>query len=216
MTDMNDGESKGLFGELVAFVKRNGALAILTHVIELYGGWLLRSLPGPEGMWLRAMFYRLLFKRGGKNLLLYPGCYLIFSRRIEAGKRVAINVGTYMDGRGGIVIGDNVMIGPHCILSSCEHGFGRLDVPMCRQPITYANIVIEDDVWIGGNVCVKSGVTIRRGSIVAAGSVVTHDVPPYSIVGGVPAKIIRSRLPDVLSDDAGDHTENTPSIFVSL
>lgn len=185
--------SKGLFNEFGAFFKRNGLRTILVHLIELYGGWLLRSLPGPEGIWLRGLFYRSLFRGDGRSLLIYPGCYIIFSSRIAVGKRVAINVGTYLDGRGEIVIGDNVMIGPHCILASCEHGFARTDVPMCEQPITYAKITLEDDVWLGGHVCVKSGITIGRGSIVGAGSVVTHDVPPFSIVGGVPAKLIRER-----------------------
>lgn len=184
---------KNILGELTAFVRRNGFRANLIHLIELYGGWLLRMLPGPEGILLRALFYRTLFKNAGSKLLIYPGCYIIFSHRITVGSRVAINVGTYLDGRGEIAIGNNVMIGPGCVLSSCEHGFERLDVPMDVQPIRYAKIVIHDDVWIGGNVCIKSGVTIHQGSIVAAGAVVTKDVPPYSIVGGVPATLIRNR-----------------------
>jgi maltose O-acetyltransferase len=194
ITIMDSTEPKGIGGELAGFVQRNGIGTIAVHIIELYFGWLFRSLPGPEGIWLRAIFYKMLFKHAGSKLLIYPGCYIIFSHRITAGKRVAINVGTYLDGRGGIAIGDNVMIGPHCMLSSCEHGFARTDVPMCQQPITYAPITIEDDVLIGGNVCIKGGVTIHRGSIVGAGSVVTHDVPAYSVVGGVPARMIRNRM----------------------
>jgi maltose O-acetyltransferase len=194
LSTMERTEPKGIGGELTGFVKRNGVGTIVVHAVELYFGWLFRSLPGPEGIWLRAMFYKLLFKHAGPKLLIYPGCYIIFSHRITAGKRVAINVGTYLDGRGGIVFGDNVMIGPRCVLSSCEHGFARTDVPMCQQPIAYAPITIEDDVLIGGNVCIKGSVTIHRGSIVGAGSVVTHDVPPYAVVGGVPARIIRNRM----------------------
>ncbi len=179
--------------ELFAFFGRNGFRTIIIHIVELYGGWILRSLPGPEGIFLRGFFYRLLCQGTGTNLLLYPNCYIIFSHRITLGKRVAINVGTYLDGRGQIEIGDHVMIGPGCVLSSCEHGFAQVDIPMWQQPIVYDKITIQNDVWIGGNVCVKSGVTIHEGSVIAAGSVVTKDVPPYSIVGGVPAKIIRSR-----------------------
>ncbi len=131
---------KNMAGEFVAFFKRNDLRAIITHLTELYGGWLLRSLPGPEGLWLRGMFYRLLCRGTGTNLLIYPGCYIIFSHRITLGRRVAFNVNTYMDGRGEIEIGDYSMIGPDCVLSSCEHGFAKLDVPMCQQPITYAKI----------------------------------------------------------------------------
>lgn len=184
---------KNALGEFVAFLKRNNVRAIVVHVIELYGGWVLRSLPGPEGIWLRGAFYRSLSKGSGKNLLIYPNGYVIFSHRITFGERVAINVGTYLDGRGEIDIGDHVMIGPGCILSSCEHGFAQVDVPMYQQPITYAKITIKSDVWIGGNVCIKGGVTIHEGAIIGAGSVVTKDVPAYSIMGGVPAKFIRSR-----------------------
>lgn len=198
MTDTQPhSEPKGLVGEFLAFAKRNGIRTILSHVSELYGGWLFRTLPGPEGIFLRGALFRLLSKHCGPNLIIYPGVYIIFAHRITFGKRVAINVGSYLDGRGGITIGNNVMIGPGCVISSCEHGFANLDAPMCQQPITYAPITIEDDVWIGGNVCIKSGITIHRGSIVGAGSVVTHDVPPYAIVGGVPAKTIRSRTQEV-------------------
>lgn len=184
---------KNALGEFAAFLKRNNVRAIAIHVIELYGGWVLRSFPGPEGIWLRGVFYRALSKGSAKNLLIYPNGYIIFSHRITFGERVAINVGTYLDGRGEIDIGDHVMIGPGCILSSCEHGFARVDIPMYQQPITYAKITIKNDVWIGGNVCIKSGVTIHEGAIIGAGSVVTKDVPAYSIMGGVPAKLIRSR-----------------------
>lgn len=182
--------------EFIRFIYRNGYATTLSHLVELYGGWLLRSLPGPEGILLRGCFFRLLSKSSGPNLLIYPKVYMIFTRRISFGKRISVNVGTYLDGRGGIELGNYVMIGPGCVLSSCEHGFAELEKPMYEQPIKYAKIIIKDNVWIGGNVCVKGGVTIHEGSIVGAGSVVTHDVPPYSIVGGVPARLIRSRKPD--------------------
>lgn len=210
-----------LVGEIAAFVRRNGLRAILSHLVELYGGWLLRSLPGPEGLLLRAALYRVLAHRAGGKLLIYPGCYIIFSHRISFGQRVALNVGTYLDGRGGIDIGDHVMIGPNCVMSSCEHGFARTDMPMYQQPLTYAKITIANDVWLGGNVCVKSGVTIGTGSIIAAGSVVTKDVPPYVIAGGVPARILRSRQrPDgtieppvdpALTDDLRAPTGGSPA-----
>ena len=112
---------------------------------------------------------------------------------MRMGSRVAINSNCYLDGRGGLEIGDHVMIGPNCVISSCEHGFALRDTPMFLQPITYAKIVIGNDVWIGGNVCIKSGVTIGDGCIVGAGSVVTKNVLPFSIIGGAPAKIIRTR-----------------------
>lgn len=139
-------------GEFYSFFQRNGLKTIAIHLIELYGGWLFQSLPGPEGIILRGLLYRFLCRKAGGRLLIYPRCHIIFSHKITLGERVAINVGAYLDGRGDIVIGDHVMIGPGSVLSSCEHGFSQLDVPMDQQPITYAKITIANNVWIGANV----------------------------------------------------------------
>ena len=183
-----------MWREFLGFFGRNGGWIILQHLIELYLGAVLRWLPGPEGLILRGWLYRALFARAGDKLMVYPHVYMIFTPRITAGRRLVINVGTYIDGRGGIDFGDNVMIGPHCVLASVEHGYGATDVPMCDQPLTYRPITIGSDVWLGGHVCVRSGVTIGDGCIVAAGSVVTKDLPAYSIAGGVPAAVLASRL----------------------
>ena len=182
-----------LVRECIGFVKRNGLKTIAVHLLEVYAGAVLRVLPGPEGLFLRNFFYRIIFKSCGKTLLIYPSVYIIFSHKISVGKRLAINVGSYLDGRGGITIGDNVMIGPNCVLSSCEHGHSRTDIPMAEQNHTYAPIMIGNDVWIGGNCVIKSGVTISDGSIIAAGAIVTKDVPPYCIFGGVPGQVIGYR-----------------------
>ena len=86
------------------------------------------------------------------------------------------------------------MIGPYCLFASVKHGFEDWEKPMIFQPVSEAPITIENDVWIGAKVTVIGGVTIGNGAIVAAGSVVTKDVKPYAIVGGVPAKVIRYRF----------------------
>jgi acetyltransferase-like isoleucine patch superfamily enzyme len=184
---------RGILSDFSDFVRRMGIRTTIGYLVELYIGWVIRGLPGPEGFLLRGWLYRLLMKHVASHPLIYPNCHIIFSHGISLGKRVAINVGSYLDGRGGIEIGDGSMIGPNCILSSCEHGFTSIEIPMYKQPVTLKKIVIQEDVWIGGNVCIKSGVTIGKGSIVGAGSVVTKDIPPYTIVAGVPAKPIRDR-----------------------
>ena len=184
-----------MLGEIVAFIRRNGMWAVVAHALELYIGVLIRWLPGVEGLILRGLFYRCLFRRAGKNLLIYPGVYIIFSHRMTAGRRVAINVGTYIDAGGGIDIGDHVMVGPHCAISSREHSGEPTGVPMCYQPVQYRKILIGNDVWIGANVSIRGGVKIGDGSVVAAGAVVIEDVPSNAIVGGVPAKILRYRDP---------------------
>jgi acetyltransferase-like isoleucine patch superfamily enzyme len=92
-----------------------------------------------------------------------------------------------------IIIGNDVMIADCVSLRDTDHNFGRVDIPMCNQGMNTAPIIIQDDVWIGHGAVITKGVTIQSGSIVAANAVVTKDVPPYSIVAGVPAKILRSR-----------------------
>jgi acetyltransferase-like isoleucine patch superfamily enzyme len=91
-----------------------------------------------------------------------------------------------------IIIGRKGLMGPGVKIFSSNHGAGR-DAPMCEQPFVEKDVLIGDDVWLGANSVVVSGVTIGDGALVAAGSVVTRDVPPYSIVGGVPAKVISER-----------------------
>ena len=182
-----------LLKEIMDFIRRNGIKAVFLHMVEIYIGAILRIFPGGEGLFLRSIFYKMLFKSCGGNLLVYPSVYIIFSHRISVGKRVAFNVGTYLDGRGGITIGDHVLVGPNCILASCEHGYKRTDIPMSQQEIKYASITVGNDVWIGGNCVIKSGVTIHVGSLIAAGTVVTKDVPAYAIFGGVPGQVIGSR-----------------------
>lgn len=93
-----------------------------------------------------------------------------------------------------INIGANCMIAQHCAFMPYQHGFADADRPMREQPLTsQGDIVLEDDVWLGANVCVLDGVTIGQGAIVGAGAVVTKDIPPYAIAGGVPAHVIRFR-----------------------
>ena len=93
-----------------------------------------------------------------------------------------------------IEIGDDVMIGPNTVLRSSDHGFDSTQVPMNQQPHQPGIIRISEDVWLGANVTVVGNVSIGRGVVVGAGSVVTKDVPEFQIVAGVPAKLIRSRL----------------------
>ncbi len=95
---------------------------------------------------------------------------------------------------GSITIGANCMIAARCSFTPYQHGFADIHRPMREQPLTSrGDIVIEDDVWLGLNVSVMDGVTIGKGTIIGAGSVVTKDIPPYVIAAGVPARIIRKR-----------------------
>lgn len=92
-----------------------------------------------------------------------------------------------------VTIGNNVLIGPNVVISSASHNIDyRIRNKDNRMDIAGAPVVIEDNVWIGANVAVMPGVTIGKHSVVAAGSVVTTDVPPDSVVAGVPAKVMKT------------------------
>jgi acetyltransferase-like isoleucine patch superfamily enzyme len=105
------------------------------------------------------------------------------------------NIGpySYIGCSGYIEIGDNVMISPRVSIYAENHNYSNTTIPIKQQGITRQNVKIDDDCWIAANSVILAGVTIGRGSVVAAGSVVTKDIPPYSVVAGVPAKIISQR-----------------------
>lgn len=92
---------------------------------------------------------------------------------------------------GPVEIGNNIILAQHVVVSGLNHGYEDINTPIRLQPCTTSKICIEDDSWIGANAVITAGVTIGKHSIVAAGSVVTKSVPPYSIVGGNPAKILK-------------------------
>jgi len=136
---------------------------------------------------------------------------------VVLGDKVRLHTGTIIEAKGGgkVTIGDHTSIHPRCILYGIQgdidigrdvliaaycgfipsqHGFSALDRPIRLQPLTSkGGIILEDDVWVGMGVRVMDGVRIGRGSIIGANSVVTKDVPPYSIAVGTPARVIRQR-----------------------
>lgn len=95
---------------------------------------------------------------------------------------------------GKIVIGNDCSIAPNCVLRASNHTFTSIEIPIREQGHTYGEIVVEDDVWIASNCVVTANTRIGKGSIIGAGSVVTKNVEPYSIMGGVPAKLIKKRF----------------------
>jgi acetyltransferase-like isoleucine patch superfamily enzyme len=112
---------------------------------------------------------------------------------VTIGDRTGIGDYCNLYGQGGLVIGNDVLMASGVRVLTATHNFDSRDVPIRTQGETVAATVIEDDVWIGANVVILAGVTVGRGAICAAGAVVTKDVPPYAIVGGIPARAIRER-----------------------
>ena len=169
-------------------------LSVYNSVFMNCIGTFLESLPndGPFSK-ARLWFWR---KQGydfGENCVIFRNVY--FLGLVKMGRNSTISNNSFLNGGAkGIFIGNNVMISVNCVLVAFDHGISDLEIPMIEQPWEYAEIVIDDDVWIGANCTITKGVHIGKGSIVGANSVVTKDVASYSIVAGVPAKVIGSRL----------------------
>lgn len=168
----------------------------------------------PVGMLLRLYGWRWFFKRCGnvrfgtsltisgmKNISLGngvrlgKGCFLTAgegSLEIDEDTAIGPNVNIGAD-NGTVSIGRYCAIGPGTVIRAANHRFDRLDCPIIQQGHTPGYVVIEDDVWIGANCVITPDVCIGRGSVVGAGSVVTRNVEPFVIAGGVPARIIGRR-----------------------
>lgn len=132
----------------------------------------------------------------GKNSKIHPTVILRQSERIEIGNNCLINHNNVLQAGkkvGKIIIGNYVHTGANVMMFAFNHGFDNLDVPTIKQDYYDGDIIINDDVWIGAGSILLPGIKIGKGSIIASGSVVNKDVPPFTIVGGVPAKILKVR-----------------------
>ena len=136
---------------------------------------------------LRAIFSKLIGKPVEEGFALFPPFYTDCGKNIHVGKNVFINMGCKFQDQGGIFIEDGALIGHNVVLATLNHAMS----PNNRGTMVPAPIHIGKNVWIGSNATVLPGVTIGDGAIVAAGAVVTKNVPENTIVGGVPAKVIR-------------------------
>jgi len=141
---------------------------------------------------LRVFVLRICGFKLHNDVLIYRNVLLIGNVEVGDDSSISNNT-TISGGSSGVYIGSNVMIGPGCCLVAFDHGMIKSGVPMIKQAVVGAPIHIDDDVWIAANSTVTKGVKIGVGAVVAANSVVINDVEPYSIVGGVPAKLIKYR-----------------------
>jgi acetyltransferase-like isoleucine patch superfamily enzyme len=114
--------------------------------------------------------------------------------RLEIGNNVMVNHGCYLSGgEAAVSIGNDVLLAPNVTIVSDMHRYDDPNIPIRRQGFVGAQVVVEDDVWIGVNAVVLPGVRIGRGAVIGANAVVTQDVAPYTVVGGVPAQFIKLR-----------------------
>ncbi len=152
--------------------------------------FLFGSIPTPIGTVLRSVFYKTILRSRGL-LFVWPRVSLQHTYGLTFGKNCSINCGAVIDARGGISIGDNVMIGPNVVIASSSHDL--TGNPMNSMPHIKKATEIGDDVWIGANSFIGGGVKIASGTVVAAGSVVIKDTNPFEVVAGVPAVRIKMR-----------------------
>lgn len=130
----------------------------------------------------------------GENTRIRRWCCLRpYGGYIKIGKNCTLNSFSHISGNGGVEIGDNVLIATQCVIISANHNFSDCSLPISQQGETTGKITIEDDCWLGAGVKILAGVTVHTGCVIGAGSVVTHDIPPYSVVVGVPGKVIKKR-----------------------
>jgi acetyltransferase-like isoleucine patch superfamily enzyme len=137
-----------------------------------------------------SVLYR--FRKVGRNVRLDKGLF-VYPHRVSLGDDVFIGRYCFLDGD--IEIGNGVMLAGSVAIVGGDHVFRQVGMPLFAAPREHWNkTVVGDDAWLGHGATVLNGLTIGRGAIVAAGSVVTHDVPPYAIVAGNPARVIAQRF----------------------
>lgn len=144
----------------------------------------------PQGIWI-----------GDNSFVMHGSVLHVYNFRglphafIRIGKNSLIGELNVLRGQGGITIGDRVYTAPQVQLLAVNHVYTDPSRPMVEQGITAEGIVVEDDVWIGAGAIITDGVRIGKGAVVAAGAVVTEDVPPHTVVGGVPARVLKQIEP---------------------
>ena len=150
-------------------------------------------VPTLLGVALRATILRIMALRCNGFAWIQPGVIIVHSDRISVGTNFGVNSHSYINGIGGIEIGNFVLIGSNVTISSGMHPIeGRETSVFARQSVP-KKIIIEDDVWIGAGAVIMPGIRLARGTVVGANSVVTKDTEEYSVVVGAPARKIRTR-----------------------
>lgn len=166
---------------------------ILRMEIESWSQTLCMPWPGIIGFALRSLLLSTLLKAKKGMAWIQPNVRFVHCERISMGRNCGINSGTYVNGLGGITMGDHVLIGSNVTISSGRHPIEGQTPPIFVRPCEPSGIIIEDDVWIGAGAVIMPGITLRKGTVVGANAVVTRSTEEYAIVVGAPARVIRYR-----------------------
>lgn len=165
---------------------------LIYHGVFLTFYGLVKYAPTPIGNLLRWFVIRIFFLPWRK-VRISEAVSITYPYRIAIGSGVTLNEGVVLSGYGGLTIGDNVLVGHRATILSSTHEFSSTKKNIRSQGILPKATYIGDDVWIGTNVTVLAGVKIGNGAIVGAGAVVTHDVVEFTVVAGIPARVIKVR-----------------------
>lgn len=150
--------------------------------------WINSFLSGFPSRSLRLKGLKFLGMKIGDNVRIYEGFHIRAPEKISLGNRVSVGPRVLLDGRRGLTVGNSVVFGYGAIVWTLNHDYN--DINFCLKG---APVKIEDFAWICNNSIILPGVTIGEGAVVAANAVVTKNVPPYTVVGGVPAREICKR-----------------------
>lgn len=175
----------------------------MTKSLRLAVYWVIaKNLPAstsPGGSLWRAIRSRVaapLFLQAGRSINVEHGASFGKGNRIRIGDRSGLGINARLDGP--VSIGSDVMMGPDVMIYAIGHDFSDTGTPMIQQGMTAPReVVIEDDVWIGARAILLPGVRVGQGSVVAAAAVVTKSVPPFSVVAGNPARVVKTRIGDI-------------------
>lgn len=149
----------------------------------------LKNIPGLIGCWLR----RLYLKNCKSGVMIWDGVTIEYADFLTIGCNSSINRGGILNCAGGISIGDNVLVGPRVLIYSQNHNFKIRDKLINTQGYMRKSVLIGDDVWISADVKIMPGVNVKRGSVIAAGAVVTKSTDEFGIYAGIPAIKIGER-----------------------
>lgn len=143
----------------------------------------------------RARLLRRMINAEAPGLVVRAGVLIAGYRKLEIGRNVSINYNCFMSCDGGLKIGNDVSIAHGVSILTTEHGFSDATVPIKSQPVSFHQVVIGNNVWIGAKATILAGVALADGTVVAAGAVVTKSViVKNTIVAGVPARFLKNRL----------------------
>jgi len=160
-----------------------------------YINTVLRNIPGRLGLELRRSIITKYFASCGEQVEIYEGVRYRGVRHLHVGSHVMIGIDNFIQASGEITIGNHVMIGPGVKIWSINHNYDDISKPIAEQGFDYDPVTIGDGVWIGADSFILPGVTIPEGCVISARSLVhKKNYPPYSLLGGMPCRVIGTRL----------------------